>query len=206
MPVAPTRNRYLSQSVTVSVMVSRQQRGRELTGSEARLVRYLAGHAGRFVEEWELRDHLYGGACGASVIREMVRRIRAKLGRAFIETGELGGYRLTAQRAVALERVCARCGRPVVQYEDEWVCYGCPSTQYSELDVGRAEGPGERSGTAWTEDEDSFLIDHLDHMSLEQLGTALNRSESAVRGEAAILRAQGIIPDERKRYVKGSGR
>ena len=190
-----------SQCVTVSGMgsrVSREQGGRVLSGMEVSLVRYLEGHAGRFVAEWELRDFLYQGQCGDSAVRQLVVRVRGKLGASFIERGELGGYRLASLRAADLARVCVRCGRPVVVYEGEVVCYGCPGTGHVELEVGRAAyREGSRSGKAWTEEERAFAVGHNGDMSFEEIGAALDRSEASVRGEYQKL---GL----KKRYVRAA--
>ena len=180
----------------MAVKVGREQGGQVLAGMEVRLVRYLEGHAGRFVAQWELRDALYGGMGDHAAVRRLVSRVRAKMGAGFIERGEMGGYRLSSQRAAELERVCRRCARPVVAYEGEFVCYGCPSTQYAELEVGRADGPGERSGKAWTDEERVFALEHNGDMSFEEIGAALQRSEASVRGE---YQKMGL----RKRYVRG---
>jgi hypothetical protein len=169
--------------VNVSVMISQRQRAERLTPVELRLVRYLAGHEGRFVENWELKDHLYRGVCSGAAIRVHVFNIRAKLGRSFIETGDLGGYRLSSQRAAALERVCARCNRPVVAYREEWVCYGCPSTSVVDLEVGRSHTGGPRAGKPWTEEEREYVLAHYTGMTLEEIGEALSRGPNAVRGE-----------------------
>ena len=168
-------------------MVSREQNGSRLTAMEHKLVEYLAGHAGRAVADWELKDFLYQGLCSEPLVRVHIRNIRRKLGRAFIEVCDSGGYRLSSQRAAALSRVCSRCGKPVVEYAGEFVCYGCPSTQHADLEVGRAEGPGERSGSAWTDEESEFAVAHAEDMTFEEIGDLLQRSESAVRGRYAQL-------------------
>lgn len=180
--------------VNISSMVSREQNGARLTAMEWRLVQYLDGHAGRAVFDWELKDFLYQGICSEPLVRVHILNIRRKLGRSFIELCETGGYRLSSQRSAMLARVCTRCGKPVVQYEEEFVCYGCPSTQFADLDVGRASGPGERSGAAWTEEERAYAVAHAEDMTFEEIGAQLQRSESAVRGLYAQM---GLT----KRYV-----
>ena len=169
-----------------------------MTAMELKLVEYLDGHAGRAVFDWEMKDYLYQGLCSEPLVRVHIWNIRRKLGRAFIEVCETGGYRLSSQRSAQLARVCAKCGKPVVRYEEEFVCYGCPSTQFADLDVGRADGPGERSGAAWTEDETAFAVAHAADMTYEEIGAEVRRSGSSVRGRFAQL---GIA----KRYVRGVG-
>jgi hypothetical protein len=184
------------QFVTVLVVIAtEQQDGQHLTSSERRLIQYLDAHLGRYIAEWELRDYLYeGGVCSDAAIRLTIHRIRRKLGQAFIERGDLGGYRLTSHRSAELMRVCAICSRPVVRYQDGFVCYGCVGTANVDLDVGRRTAVGEHSGRPWTEDEEQFISDHRDDMTNEAMGHELQRSESAVRGH---LTAMGLD----KQYV-----
>lgn len=195
------------QSVSFSVMtvpaLSREQSGRRLTWRELQVLTYLAGHAGRFVSGDELGDAVFGPFRGRGVERVVVCRLRRKLGAAFIEQSHGLGYRLGSQRSAALSRECGRCRRPVVDYGEFWTCYACGATGEGprpldvavDLGVGRSAGPGSRSGAPWTDEEREFVLAHLEDMSLEQLGAALERSESAVRG---FLDGLGV----KKRYVR----
>lgn len=183
------------ESVSVCVVVARQQGLQSLSAMEVRLVRYLEGHAGRYVDGWELKDHLYGGIASDAAIRFLVNRVRFKLGKHVIETGDFGGYRINHGQAMELDRVCVHCRKPVVRYQDEWVCYGCPSTQAADLDVGRSPAHGMNGGKQWNETERAFAIAHAQDMSHAEIGEALQRSESSVRGELTKL---GI----KKRYVR----
>lgn len=184
-------------------IVDRVQGEARLSYREQQLLDYLASHAGRFVPSSELRDALFGGIASASAPMELVMRIRRKLGPAVIESAVGFGYRISNARACGLARRCPRCGRGLVDYgADGWVCFGCGAQGERaspeppvDLEVGRAPGPGMRSGAPWTEDERRFVMAHLEDLSLEQIGAALDRSESAVRG---MLDGLGV----RKRYVR----
>ena len=166
-----------------------------ISAREMALLRYLAGHAGRRVSEQELRDHLFGGICSSAAVRELITRVRRKLGRNFIENDE-GGYFISSQRA---DDLCSRCKRPTVRYEDERVCYACVGTAFVELAVGRTPPQeGTRQGQSWSEEERQFVLENDERLSLEEMGEALNRSASAVRGFRATL---GL---PRKAYVRRS--
>ncbi len=199
MTLASIQTARVLRVTTVLVMVSREQNRQLLSPTEHRIVTYLAGHAGRFVADWELRDFLYGGVCSPNVVSVHIARIRQKLGRTFIETGELGGYRLSSQRAAELARVCAVCSKPVVQYEDEFICYHCPGTHNVDMGVGRAAyAEDSRSGTQWTQEEEQFAMEHWDDMSLAEIGEKLQRSEASVRGHFPGLRKPYVDSDRRK--------
>lgn len=166
-----------------------------LTSRELELVRYLVGHSGRQVGEQELRDHLFNGICSEGAVRILIYRVRLKLGRTFIESDE-GGYCIGTHR---VQDLCARCRRPMVRYEDELVCYACVGTAFVDLEVGRtAPQEGTRQGQSWSEEERQFVLENDERLSLEEMGEALNRSASAVRGFRATL---GL---PRKAYVRRS--
>lgn len=187
--------------------LSRSQGEAWLTRREWEVLAYLSGHAGRFVPSEELVDALWFGAADASVPRNHVASLRRKLGAAFIEWAHGLGYRVSQQRSDALLRECGRCRRPIVDYGQEWICYACGATgegpqpiESHDLDVGRAPyREGSRSGKGWTADERAFVMEHLEDMTLDAIGRALNRSESAVRG---FMDSQGL----RKRYVRSAPR
>lgn len=142
------------------------------------LVEYLVEHAGRWVPGSELADVVYGGVCADSAPRVLVARARA---RGYRIESTRAGYRVGRPEAAGAR--CPKCARLRVRYEGEWVCYGCPSTAVVDLEVGRA-GPvaGTQQGQRWRREEERFVWEHRAVMSYEELGEALDRSASGVRG------------------------
>lgn len=193
--------------VTVDAILTQCQNEVVLTGTQYRALNYIAGHAGRFVTERELGDELFGPARNESAVRQVVRRLRQRLGVAFIETGPDGGYRISQGRADSLTRECGRCRRPIVEYGESWTCFACGATGEGpkpiesavELEVGRAPyREGSRSGKPWSDEETAFAVEHNEDMSFEEIGEALQRSEASVRG---LYQQLGL----RKRYVRRAG-
>lgn len=200
---------HRNDMVTMAVL-SPYQQGRYLPERQMALLSYLCGHAGRFVSGWELADAVYGGVGGEAAVRMGVMRLRGRLGDRAIEAVRGLGYRVPASRAAELERVCANCLRPVADYEDVEVCFGCgrtfakplPFEGAGDIDVGRAPyKPGSRSGQAWTEGEKEFVRSHMDSLTLEEMGSKLNRSASSVRGLIRVWREAGEL-EGRKGYVR----
>ncbi len=152
-------------------------------------VLYLLSHAGRWVSAQELGDHVYRGVYSPSAPYVLVHR--ARMAGVKIESGPFG-YRIGRSD----RPLCERCGRLLVEYPQERVCYSCVGTSFVDLEVGRADSSGARSGQHWTADEIQFVIEHDSTMSLEELGLALGRTASAVRGLRASL---GL---RRKPYVR----
>lgn len=203
------RERATLQSVTVSVTpasLSRGQVGGWLSWREWQVLSYLAGHPDRFVSGDELIHALWGGLADPSVVRVNVGRLRAKLGDSFIETGPEGGYCVSHGKSAGLLRECSRCRRPIPEFEREWVCYGCglrgrgpePAIMPRELGLAtgrRAYAEGTREGKAWTAEDEAFVAAHVDDMSDGEMGAAMGRTASAVRGYRAV---NGIG----KRYVR----
>ena len=169
-----------------SVVPSREQSGTIISYREQQAITYLRSHAGSYVPSGELADFIWGDGSNPRLASRLIQLVRAKMGTNYVESSPFG-YRLTNSRAANVAMVCSRCGAAVVSYEGEFVCYGCPSTQHADLEVGRAEGPGERSGSAWTDEESEFAVAHAGDMTFEEIGDLLQRSESAVRGRYAQL-------------------
>lgn len=154
-------------------------------------VDYLASHAPRWIPGWELRDAVYGPYASESAVAGLVRQAR----RFFpIESGRLG-YRIWRQDLSA--SYCPKCGRRRVKYDDEWVCYGCPGTAAVDLEVGRTPyAEGSRGGKHWTEAEIQLAVALNATHTYDEIGDAVDRSGSAVRG---LYNSLGI----EKRYVLG---
>lgn len=66
----------------------------ELTGTEFRLLRYLMNHPDRVLSKSRLTEHVYEGDFDrdSNVLEVYVRRLRDKIGRAYIETRRGQGY------------------------------------------------------------------------------------------------------------------
>lgn len=180
-----------------------------LTAREYQVLDYIRSHRPRVVPYDEINQAVFGQFSAAHAARVHVSRIRAKLGDGVIVTVHGFGVRYGLARVVEALPRCVGCGRAIAPYEDEWVCFGCGSSgrrralDAPDLDVGRAApAAGSRCGKEWTSDEVAFVMEHKDAMSDEQMGAALNRSPSAVRG---FRRTRGlgkktyVLTRERKR-------
>lgn len=68
----------------------------ELTAAEFSLLRYLMLNTGKIISKTQLQDHLYDGESerDSNVIEVHINHLRAKLGKAAIETRRGQGYRL----------------------------------------------------------------------------------------------------------------
>lgn len=66
----------------------------ELTGTEFRLLRYMMSHPDRVLSKTRLTEHVYEGDFDrdSNVLEVYVRRLRDKIGRAYIETRRGQGY------------------------------------------------------------------------------------------------------------------
>ncbi len=66
----------------------------ELTGTEFRLLRYLMSHPDKLLSKSRLTEHVYEGDHDrdSNVLEVYVRRLREKIGRAYIETRRGQGY------------------------------------------------------------------------------------------------------------------
>jgi hypothetical protein len=154
-------------------------------------VDYLASHAGRWVQGWELAEAVYGGYCAPSAVAGAIKAAR----RYFPIESSRAGYRIG--RADVTAASCPNCGRRRVRYDDEWVCYGCPGTHAVDLEVGRAAyAEGTRGGKHWTDAEIDVAVSLNATHTYEQIGQVVNRSGDAVRGLYTTL---GI----KKNYVLG---
>lgn len=191
--------------VMAAVVPSRVILGRVLSTREWQVVAYLASHAGHFVPARHLAEFLCGKGADPNIGRQNVRRLRCKMGQSFVESDVVLGYRLSKSRAAQVPMVCTRCGSIAIDYSEEWVCYGCTGTRHVDLDVGRAPYvPGTMSGKPWSEEEVEYVLRHADGargdyepMSYFDIGAAINRTESAVRG---LLSKYGID----KEYVRSA--
>jgi hypothetical protein len=164
----------------VSSVASRDQSGVVLSYREQQALTYLRSHAGAYIPAYEIAEFIWGAGTDPQNARVIISQLRAKLGSSFVDSCSFG-YRLTHSRAALVAMVCRTCGHVAVNYSEEWVCYGCVGTHAVDLEVGRAEGPGERSGQAWSEQETAFVAEHADDMSLDEMGEVLQRSGSSVR-------------------------
>lgn len=73
----------------------------QLTAAEFSLLRYLMLNAGKIISKTQLHDHLYDGESerDSNVIEVHINHLRAKLGKAAIETRRGQGYRLVEPNA-----------------------------------------------------------------------------------------------------------
>ena len=148
-----------------------------------RAIDYLASHAGRWVPGWELADAVYGGHCSRSAVPMLIKRAKRYFR---VESDPNLGYRIG--RADLAEALCKNCGARRVRYQDEWVCYGCPSTAVVDLEVGRAGyAEGSDAGKAWKPEEDAFIREHHTSMGDREMAELLNRSPNGVRSRRATL-------------------
>lgn len=156
-------------------------------------VDYLASHAGRWVQGWELADAIYGGYCAPSAVAGAIKAARKYFP---IESSRMG-YRIGRKDVAAAE--CPTCGARRVRYQGDadWTCYGCPGSWAVDLEVGRAAyAEGTRGGKHWTDEEVDLALSLNATHTYEQIGQAVNRSGDAVRGLYTTL---GI----KKIYVLG---
>lgn len=182
--------------------VIREQLG--LTVREYQVLDYVRGHRPRPVPFEELNDAVFGEYAAASRARFTVCQVRRKLGPAVLVTVYGFGVRFGLGRVVEALPRCPDCGRPIVPYQDEWVCFACGSQgnrrqiDAVELDVGRAAyEEGTNQGKSWTEDEVAFVLANMDRMSDREMGEMLGgRTASSVRGQR---KTNGL---GRKRYVR----
>lgn len=104
---------------------SRAQRGEHLTRREAQILDYLASHEGRFVPSSEIVEALWHGFAHIANVTVHIQHIREKLGADVIETWHGAGYRMALGTADQLTWRCGRCGAAIVDYGQDWQCYGC---------------------------------------------------------------------------------
>ena len=176
--------------------------GRGLSRREAELVTELLLRDGRAAPTAVLARRLFADEGAGALVRQLVRRARRKLGFAVIEN-TWGGYRIPGRFRPVAPTCCARCGSPVEWDARDWWCEDCgaggevPRLEVVSRGVGRrGYAAGTRQGLPWTEAEREFVLAHLDDMNLNELGEAVDRTPSAVRG---FLATAGL----RKPYVRG---
>lgn len=175
------------------VCAREQVRGVHLTPREASLVTALLLRDGRWVPAHVLAAEVFGHRSDGRLVKQAVHRARAKLGRSVIESEWGAGYRIPGRYRRDIPTVCARCGSPVAFEGRHWSCGDCgragevPRLNVLDHGVGRRSyDEGTRQGEAWSESERQFVVDHLDDMNLDELGEALERTASAVRGFLAV--------------------
>lgn len=175
------------------VSAREQTRGYRLTPREASLVTALLLRDGRWVPAHVLAVEVFGHRSDTQLVKMLVYRARTKLGRSVIESEWGAGYRIPGRYRREVPTVCARCGSPVAFEGRHWSCGDCgragevPRLNVLDHGVGRrGYEEGTRQGEAWSESERQFVVDHLDDMNLDELGEALDRTASAVRGFLAV--------------------
>lgn len=176
-----------------------------LSPREAELVSRLLWRDGRWLAADVLAVEMFGAGSEPRLLGPIVSRARRKLGKSVIESSYGAGYRIAGRFRPELPAVCSRCGSPVVFERREWTCTDCgrsgelPQLEVIDRGVGRkGYEAGTRQGLPWTAEEEAFVLAHLDDMSLSELGDAVDRTASAVRG---YLATHGL----KKPYVR-SGR
>lgn len=158
---------------------------------------------GRTVPTVTLARRLFQDEGAVSLVRMLVSRTRSKLGGSVIENN-WGGYRIPGRFRPVVPKCCNNCGSPVEFDAREWWCEDCgkggelPRLEMPDRGVGRrGYAEGTKQGQPWSEEERAFVVEHLDDMNLEELGAALDRTASAVRG---FLATNGL----KKPYVRAS--
>ena len=94
-PLLESRHFYLDED-THTVMFSDGQQ-EPLTGTEFKLLRYLLLHPGKILSKSELTEHVYAYDADkdSNVIEVYIRRLRDKIGKAYIVTKRGQGYVFT---------------------------------------------------------------------------------------------------------------
>ena len=174
---------------------SQMANGRRLSRREAELVTELLLRDGRTVPAVTLAKRLFQDVSATGPVRELVRRARRKLGGSVSIEATGFGYRIPGRFRPVVPTVCTNCGSPVQWDARDWWCEDCgrggevPRMEVIERGVGRrGYEEGTKQGQPWSEQEREFVIAHLDDMNLEELGAALDRTPSAVRGFLAVNR------------------
>lgn len=178
--------------------------GRRLSRREAELVTELLLRDGRTAPAVTLAKRLFADAGAEAQVRRLVRLTRRKLGGSVsIETTGFG-YRIPGRFRPVVPTCCTNCNSPVQWDDRDWWCEDCgrggelPRLEIPDRGVGRkGYDQDTKQGQPWTADEREFVVAHLDDMNLEELGAALDRTASAVRGFLATNRL-------RKPYVRAS--
>lgn len=168
---------------------------------EAEFLTELLLRDGRPVPTATLARRIFGDARDTSLVRQLVTRIRRKLGTHIVET-TIGGYRVPPRHRHQVPACCARCGAPVEFADKSWWCEDCGrSGEFSRpgpLPTHASRRPyteGTRQGQPWTDTDRAFVLAHLDDMTLDDLAIAIDRTPSAVRAYLALV---GV----RKPYVR----
>lgn len=176
-----------------------------LSSRESALVTRLLLRDGRWVPSDLLAREMFGVGADACLVKALVSRARRKLGKSVIESAYGAGYRIPGRFRPEIPTCCTRCGSPVEFEGREWTCTDCgrsgelPALEVIDRGVGRrGYEAGTRQGSAWSEEEKAFVLAHLDDMSLEELGEAVDRTGSAVRGFLATNHIK-------KPYVRARG-
>lgn len=163
-----------------------------LTLREYQVLDYIRSHRPRPVPCDELNEAVFGPYAVDNAARMTISRIRRKLGPTVIVTVHGFGVRFGMAKVVEANPRCPDCGRAIATYEDEWTCFACGSSgsrrqlDRIDLDVGRAQGEGARSGKDWTPEEEQYVRDNWASQTHEQIGAVLGRSSRAIRGLAEM--------------------
>lgn len=177
-----------------------------LSPREAELVTLLLLRDGRWASSDALAVAMFGPGADVRLVQPIVCRARRKVGRAVIESAYGAGYRIPGRFRTEIPTVCSRCNAPVQFEGREWFCEDCgrsgelPKLEAVDRGVGRrGYAAGTKQGKPWSEEERAFVVEHVDDMNLEELGEALDRTASAVRG---FLATNNL----RKPYVRGKSK
>lgn len=164
-----------------------------LTLREFQVLDYIRSHRPRPVPCEEINEAIFGRYASPNCTRVYLTLLRKKLGPTVLITVHGFGVRFGMAKVVEANPRCPDCGRAIARYDDEWTCFGCGASgsrkqlDRIDLDVGRSQGDGARSGKDWSEAEEAFLLANRALMSHEQIGTVLGRSTRAVRGHEQAL-------------------
>lgn len=176
-------------------------KSKRLSPRESELVTLLLLANGRTLSTELLGRQLFADHRALSQVRTLASRVNARMGSKLIEN-EWGGFAIPGRFRRRVPHCCNRCNAPVQWDERQWWCEVCgadgelPKAPVIEHGTGRrGYEAGTKQGQPWTEEERAFVLAHLEDMSLEELGEALDRTASAVRGYLAT----NFI---RKKYVR----
>lgn len=183
--------------------------GKTLSRREADLVTELLLRDGRTAPAVTLAARLFQDTTALPQVRRLVRLARRKLGGSVSIEATGFGYRIPGRFRPVVPTCCTNCGSPVQWDSRDWWCEDCgrggelPRLEVPDRGVGRkGYEAGTKQGQPWSAEEREFVLAHLDDMNLDELGEALDRTASAVRGFLATFRHEDGRVGLKKTYVR----